>query len=1230
MTVAGVKRFAAMVLLAAALGAPLAVMAQAQSLEVVPIRVSVDGNQARLSFTWTTPVDAETSLVGRTLQIRFSRPLVPRFAEIFNGLQGFVDAAGLTGSGRVVALHLAAPLEIAEARQGSTIELILTRTDGQVITAPGTPVSAFQVPATAPTAVPAPAVAPLPSPVTIQAAAGRADGSPAIRLRFGDHASFSRAVFDWQGPVGYTMAKEGGRLIIRFDRPGQLSPATAAPPLFGSVAQVEGGGNLVVAMAIPDGVRLRDYRAGERVVLDAYAPERATLLALAEQAEAATAEVDAVLDDPVTLLPEADIEPLEADDTVEQPESTAEAAPMIGEPLPSREVPLPAAVPSDEIAADTGPFDPARRWMARQVAPVPQSGMEPDEEVVAELELELESEPEPDHEVAQELTLAAPLDVVETPAFAGEKVLVAYDSLETGIELSFDWQRQAAAAVFTRAGHLWVVFDSPGQLDFRLLDDDMVAVKSAEQVPLAGATAARFRLGGQFRPSVRREGMTWLVTLDGNGGPTTPLEIIIEEDEEVGLRMVLLQQDPGSEYVLFDPEVGDQLIVIPILAAGHGVSPARRTVDLEIIETGQGIAVRPISESIAVHALRNSVEVSSRSGLNLAATGRTDIGDGGGPLTPPSLLAAGDGIGGMPRALEEALPVGDEAPMFDYAAWGPLEDESFRDRKHDLNLELAAAEPSRQIDARLALARFHFASGHAAEAMGWLQHALRDAPWLEDEPGIKALRGASNLLMGRNAEARADLFDPVFDLSREIRLWRGLWLADNGDMVAAYQAFLASGEAPSSYPKRVSQRAALFAGEAAARAGDIGKAHDILDSLRLDRPSGAVLEEVEYVRALTYAAAGETGEALVRLRNAANAENRLVRAKAGRDLVRLELEEDRIEVAEAIDRYDSLRFAWRGDGLELDLMQRMAELYLAGGDYANGLGTYRQAITVFPDSPDVRVIANIMNDTYKNLFIGNTADLLTPLEALAVFYDFRELTPVGAIGDQMIFGLADRLVEVDLLGHAAQVLQHQIDYRLRGNELAKVGARLAEIYLLDADPEGAIRALRASATPGIAVELENRREQLKVRALAETGDYEAALDMLRGNTSLKADRMRTAIYWRQRDWMSAATVSARLLEKWPTPKTSLDSDEADDLMRMAISLAMTNNRPALKSLRREYGALVEQTRRANAFATIASYVDAKPLDPLAIAEAAVEIGAYEDFLGSLREDIEDDDLASAE
>ncbi len=40
------------------------------------------------------------------------------------------------------------------------------------------------------------------------------------------------------------------------------------------------------------------------------------------------------------------------------------------------------------------------------------------------------------------------------------------------------------------------------------------------------------------------------------------------------------------------------------------------------------------------------------------------------------------------------------------------------------------------------------------------------------------------------------------------------------------------------------------------------------------------------------------------------------------------------------------------------------------------------------------------------------------IDALSLFYDFRDLTPVGRRGDEMIRKLADRLVSVDLLDQA--------------------------------------------------------------------------------------------------------------------------------------------------------------------------------------------------------------------
>src|SRR5260370_29149388 len=87
---------------------------------------------------------------------------------------------------------------------------------------------------------------------------------------------------------------------------------------------------------------------------------------------------------------------------------------------------------------------------------------------------------------------------------------------------------------------------------------------------------------------------------------------------------------------------------------------------------------------------------------------------------------------------------------------------------------------------------------------------------------------------------------------------------------------------------------------------------------------------------------------------------------------------------------------------------------------------------------------------------------MKPVDALAMFSEFRELTPIGRRGDEMIRRLADRLAAVDLLDQAAELLQYQIDKRLEGAARAQVAAKLAMVYLTNRKPDRAIAALRTT------------------------------------------------------------------------------------------------------------------------------------------------------------------------
>ena len=102
----------------------------------------------------------------------------------------------------------------------------------------------------------------------------------------------------------------------------------------------------------------------------------------------------------------------------------------------------------------------------------------------------------------------------------------------------------------------------------------------------------------------------------------------------------------------------------------------------------------------------------------------------------------------------------------------------------------------------------------------------------------------------------------------------------------------------------------------------------------------------------------------------------------------------------------------------------------------------RAALKAHPDAQISRRIYDEAAVTFDSLFLAGKGDALPAIEALSLFYDFRELTPIGRRGDEMIRRLADRLVAVDLLPQAAELLQYQIDNRLQGAARSQVATRL--------------------------------------------------------------------------------------------------------------------------------------------------------------------------------------------
>src|SRR5580693_10403347 len=225
---------------------------------------------------------------------------------------------------------------------------------------------------------------------------------------------------------------------------------------------------------------------------------------------------------------------------------------------------------------------------------------------------------------------------------------------------------------------------------------------------------------------------------------------------------------------------------------------------------------------------------------------------------------------------------------------------------------------------------------------------------------------------------------------------------------------------------------------------------------------------------------------------------------------------------DVIDQLESLTTVWRGDETEIEALKVLAHLYTEDGRYRDAFYVMRSAMAARPDSALTRQIQDEAAATFDALFLTDKGDTMPAIDALALFYDFRELAPIGARGDEMIRRLADRLVSVDLLDQAADLLQYQVDHRLEGAARAQVATRLAVIYLMNRKPDRALAALRGTRSADLSNDVRNQRLLLEARALSDMGRHDLALEVIGNIDGREAIRLRSDILWAARRWGESA------------------------------------------------------------------------------------------------------------
>ena len=332
--------------------------------------------------------------------------------------------------------------------------------------------------------------------------------------------------------------------------------------------------------------------------------------------------------------------------------------------------------------------------------------------------------------------------------------------------------------------------------------------------------------------------------------------------------------------------------------------------------------------------------------------------------------------------------------------------------------------------------------------------------------------------------------------------------------------------------------------------------------------------------------------------------------------------------AEAIEELENLRFAWRGGDFEFRLLRRLGDLYLAEGDYRSGLRTLRQAATYFREHKEAAQVTQQMTNAFSKLFLEGVSSDLSPVAAIALYDEFKVLTPSGEKGDEMIRGLAERLVSVDLLDRGAELLEAQVKFRLKGVEKARVGAQLALIHIMDKKPQKAEEVLNATQESGLPDDLAARRRHLQARALSEMGRELEAVVLLEGDESRDADLLRVKFNWEKQDWGAAAQALRRIvrgvMEESDGP---LDDEKAHHILNLAIALTLSGNERAVDRLRVDFAEAMSGTSFQDAFMLIASPGAQGMADYRTIATKVGAAEKFQGFMAAYREQLKAENLS---
>ena len=1118
-----------------------------------------ENGYARLLLRFAEEVPTEVSMAGAIMVVRFAKPVDMPVEALNDAVPAYIASARRDPDGAAIRLALNQRVRVNQMVAGERIyiDLLPEKWTGLPPPLPAEVVKELSERALAAERI-----------LRMQKKVEAAEARPPVRVRTAVQPTFVRFVFELPEGVSVSSSLNADKYTLSFSAPLTFDLADAkvsAPSNIKSMKQAISGDNASVEISLIGEVDVHGFREERNYIVDIGFDTGKAGMALSP-----------ALSRPVAAEPV-----VKQEAAVPLAKPAAPAIPVVTTPAASA---APAEVPAAEAPAAAAPAVPAPKT-AGDRSDLPRKSGEAEAAKPADL-------PRKSDAASTATPISGPKDVAT--ADRSMQGIVAKRT-SSDFRVTFPFGSNVPTALFKRADSIWMIVADNAPLDVQPIEAEGGAlISAAESVPVQGGQAIHIKLKRPQLISLSGDQHGVVLTVadqDLSASLSLTAERSVGDPSRANVSVAMAQ--PGPLFRFHDPEVGDTLWVVPAPLPARGFLRPQNFVEFSLLESVQGVAVATNSDDVGVEARSDKIVISRPGGLTLSA--------------------AGVSSGRMGRR---------GTSVFDAAEWAKNQKASFLPRLDELIDAASIAPDEGRSAANLALGRFYMARGFYQEAKGAFDLALTKPKAQEqDQENMKPVRMArviAELLVGHIEQALKDINDPAIAGSFDTELWKGYAAARQRKWAAAREKFKNVESAIISLPLDLQRIVLIEAMQAslevrdydgaAARGNDLETIGTLPDqAMRLRLLHGRLAEALGHDRA-----------ALAVYREVRASSDRASAAEAALAEVALLQRNNKIAPEAALADLETLSVLWRGDETEVKNLQMLMRLYVEQDRYADALAAAMTATRLRPNADAVREVQDEASALFSQLFLTGKGDSLQPVKALGLFYQYRDLTPIGRRGDEMIRRLADRLVAVDLLDQGSELLQYQIDHRLEGAARAQVAARLAMIYLMNRKPTRAIAALRSTRIGDLSGEVRQQRLLLESRAQSDVGRYDLALELIANVQGREAIRLRSDIYWAARRWReSAEQIEVLYGQRWRDFQPLTDTEKSD-VIRAAIGYALANDALGLSRWREKYGPKMTAEADRSAF-DIASKPGSADLAALErIAKMAATVDTLDGFLREMR------------